>query len=1117
MKSGAKSSSKTGAKVDRLLTKNLKGPYEDQKYEARRSEIREPDGRVVFEKDGVMVPSDWSPMATDILAQKYFRRAGVPQKDGTTGGETDARQVFDRLAACWTDWGAKHGYFDGDASAKNFSDEIRYMLAHQMAAPNSPQWFNTGLHTAYGITGPAQGHFYVDPKTGEVKSSTSAFERPQPHACFIQSVDDNLVGDGGIMDLWVRESRLFKYGSGTGTNFSNLRAAGEKLSGGGRSSGLLSFLKVGDKAAGSVKSGGTTRRAAKMVCLDLDHPEVEDFILWKVKEEEKVSALVTGSKVTRKALAEIFKACGAKGGTSLEKNAALKEAVRKARENCVPDGFLERALKLAAQGKTIDDFPELDTNWEGEAYGTVSGQNANNTVRIANDFFAALENDGDWQLKFRANGAVAKTLPARDLWDKIVYAAWASADPGLQFHSTINEWHTCPAGGEIRASNPCSEYMFLDDTACNLASLNLLKFYDPKTREFDVVKYRHACRLWTIVLEISVLMAQFPSREIAQRSYEYRTLGLGYANLGALLMTMGIPYGSPRAQAIAGSLTAILTGEAYSTSAHLAKDLGAFKRWDDNKHHMLKVIRNHRRAAWGERDFEQLTIAPQTLDPMECPPLLLEHARKTWDEALELGQKHGFRNAQVSVIAPTGTIGLLMDCDTTGIEPDFALVKFKKLSGGGYFRIINQSVPAALSALGYTPDQVRAIIQYATGAQTLQGAPHVNPDSLKAKGLSDEQIQEIEGRLKAAFNLPLAFAPHNLATLGFTRSEIDAANDYVYGVMTTEGAPGLKKEHYPVFDCANRCGTKGTRSLHANQHLDMMAAAQPFLSGAISKTINLPHEARLEDVSEAYLASWKRCLKAVSLYRDGSKLSQPLSVALKVDKEETETETAKPRAPEVPRAVRHELPHRRFGYTVKATIGGQRIYLRTGEYEDGRLGEIFIDIYKEGAAYRSIMNALAISVSLGLQYGVPLEEYVGKFLHFRFEPNGFVADHDHIRFCSSIVDYIFRDLALNYLGRTDVVQIPPKGPVPRRIGSTGGMEVEAAAPSSSAQASIEIKAPSDMGLSQKEWDDDQAMAQKVAKASGYEGNACSDCGQFTMVRSGTCLRCLTCGGTSGCS
>lgn len=1090
-------------KIDRVFTKGLKTPYEDQKYEARRSEIREADGRVVFSQENVVVPTDWSQVATDILCQKYFRRTGVPEK----GGESDAREVFDRLSGCWTDWGKKHGYFDSDASAKNFHDEIRYMLAHQMAAPNSPQWFNTGLFSAYGITGPAQGHYYVDPKSAQVKQSTSAFERPQPHACFIQSVADNLVGDKGIMDLWVRESRLFKYGSGTGTNFSNLRAAGEKLSGGGRSSGVLSFLKVGDKAAGSVKSGGTTRRAAKMVILDADHPEIEDFISWKVREEEKVSALVAGARLHRKCLAEIFKACGGKGGPSLEKNPALKETVARAKGLGIPEGMLERALALAAQGKTIDDFPELDTNWEGEAYGTVSGQNANNTVRLRNDFFAALKADGEWGLTNRGDGKLAKTLKARALWDKLVYAAWASADPGLQFHTTINEWHTCPAGGEIRGSNPCSEYMFLDDTACNLASLNLLKFYDAKSKEFDLAKYKHACRLWTMVLEISVLMAQFPSREIAERSFEYRTLGLGYANLGALLMTMGIPYGSKRAQAVAASLTAILTGEAYVMSALLAKDLGPFARWNENKAPMLRVIRNHRRAAMGDSEFEALTSRPPTIDPMECPSQLLEQARKSWDEALKLGEKHGYRNAQVSVVAPTGTIGLLMDCDTTGIEPDFALVKFKKLAGGGYFRIINQSVPRALTALGYAPEEVTAIVNYCSGHNTLLGSPHINEESLKAKGMKADAIAQVEERLAYSFNLDLAFGPGVLAKLGYNAVEIAEANDYVFGRMTVEGAPGLKPEHLPVFDCANRCGTKGVRFLSATQHLEMMAATQPFLSGAISKTINLPHESTLEEVSRAYHLAWEKGIKAVSLYRDGSKLSQPLTVGLKLHDEAAE-ETQKPNA--APRPQRRELPHRRFGYTVKATIGGQRIYLRTGEYEDGRLGEIFIDIYKEGAAYRSIMNALAISVSLGLQYGVPLEEFVDKFLHFRFEPNGFVADHDHIRFCSSIVDYLFRDLALNYLGRTDLVQVPPTGPTRRRL---GGGELEMV----EEPASPQIHAPSDMGLTQREWDDDQAMAHKVAKASGYEGNACPDCGHFTMVRSGTCLRCLSCGNTSGCS
>lgn len=1891
--------------ISKRFTKDLSSPYSDQQFDVRKSEIREPDGRVVFSQDNVVVPKDWTQVATDILAQKYFRKTGVPKEGngGSTTGENDCRQVFHRLSGCWTDWGKRFGYFSSDEDANTFYDEICYMLSHQMVAPNSPQWFNTGLYYAYGINGPAQGHYYVDPRSGEVKSSESAYEHPQPHACqpfdamvstpsgpvpigkivregkvglevydqsgvtkvvavkengkkpvyrvvlkngnyveatadhlvfvetadkgkvgrgthewlevgklspgmrlvqrtnthilagpedktllseaaicgwlqgdgfvgqyetgtnrsltvefmtaddeeyeylmphlqrvfpdfahqvrnvetqsdsldlrriryygehlrgfvekyglfdrgldmrvpehilggrreiacvylrslfqadgtvrchtgstdsfdvvlgsisknlmndvqrllanlgvysrlgicndrredrypyyqlsigykgerkkfeeligfitsekqeklratlgsdiigkeipnnrfesilrielvgehevfdiqtesgnylsgnilvhncFIQSVTDDLVNGNGIMDLWVREARLFKYGSGTGTNFSHLRGEGEPLSGGGRSSGLMSFLKVGDRAAGVIKSGGTTRRAAKMVCLDLDHPEIEDFINWKVLEEQKVSALVAGSKVHREKLTAVLNACyddEGKKDLDPQTNAALKKALLAARVSHVPDGYLAKVIQLAKQGKKKIDFPLFNVDWQNEAYLTVSGQNSNNSVRIPNSFFERVEKDQKWQTRWRTNGEVAKEIPARELWDQISYAAWASADPGVQCDTTINEWHTCPQGGRINASNPCvtgetlvgtefglrridsllgaatrvtgadgklheigpafptgvkpvyrlvtrsgyelaltadhkvyttnrgdvpaheltkddivklspspfgnqaldlriaeflglmvgdgclmgtqetamvtlgpeesavadrikdalrsfkaeygadgrakrecevnqpqatlrigtsarcvvdlikkyavvnegshakkldesvfelnqesvsailrglftadgtvanygektqyvsldstsssllqqvqtlllsfgikaklyrnrrvlshstsrlpdgkggfkeypvvqthslrisrssrrvferevgfivgsqkaltlkhlnetvstysdsledriesleyigerpvydltepethhfvangmvvhncSEYMFIDDTACNLASVNLIKFYDEKTGQLDVEGFQHACRLWTIVLEISVLMAQFPSRSIAQRSYDYRTLGLGYANLGALLMSMGISYGSPKAVAVTGAITAIMTGESYATSAEMAKELGAFPRFQENREDMLRVIRNHRRAAYNRApsDYEKLTITPVGVDAKECPEYLGRSARDAWDRALGLGEKHGFRNAQTTVIAPTGTIGLLMDCDTTGIEPDFSLVKFKKLAGGGYFRIINQSVPRALRNLGYSPKQVDAIVAYCTGHGSLKSAPYINYKSLEAKGFTEDVLSRIDSELPGAFELGFVFNQWSLGEafcredlgltaeeladpgfdmlkrLGFSGEEIEAANLYACGKMTIEGAPFLKEEHYPIFDCANKCGKHGTRFLDYRTHIDMMAAAQPFISGAISKTINMPNEATVEEVQEAYHSSWKKMVKAISIYRDGSKLSQPLnSMAAQelfahLGKDEIEVPELQASARNVSevadaltrRALRRELPKRRFGYTVKATIGGQRVYLRTGEYEDGTLGEIFVDIYKEGAAYRSLMNAFAIAVSLGMQYGVPLEEYVTKFHMFRFEPNGHVADHDSIKFCSSIVDFIFRDLALNYLGRTDLVHIPPKEPraVPTQAGSAylsagaggGGGEMMAATASVGAPASEEAGEATDIALTEEEWSDDLALASKLARVKGYEGDPCSDCGQFTMVRGGTCLRCVSCGATSGCS
>ncbi|NOU11612.1 MAG: vitamin B12-dependent ribonucleotide reductase, partial [Nitrospira sp.] len=1026
-------------KIDRRFTSRRQNPYEGITFVKRSSEIRNPDGSTVFKLENIDVPETWSQLAIDILAQKYFRKAGVPQRDqngqpaigpdgkSVLGGERDARQVFERMAGCWTHWGKSYGYFKTPDDAESFHDEMCYMLAHQMAAPNSPQWFNTGLHYAYGLSGPAQGHYYVDPKTHEVVKATNAFEHPQPHACFIQSIEDDLVNENGIMDLWVREARLFKYGSGTGTNFSKLRGDGEGLSGGGKSSGLMSFLKIGDRAAGAIKSGGTTRRAAKMVCLDLDHPDIEEFIDWKVIEEQKVAAMVTGSRICAQRLNAVLKACHTVDGEGAfrldldqKTNPVLREALASARRDLVSEAYIQRMFSYAQQGFTHFVFHEYDTNWDGKAYQTVSGQNSNNSVRIPNEFFAALETDGDWQLKRRTSGKVWKTVKARELWDRIAWAAWICADPGTQYDTTINEWHTCPEDGRINASNPCSEYMFLDDTACNLASLNLTKFY-AADGQFELEHFRHAVRLWTIALEISVLMASFPSRSIAEKSYQFRTLGLGYANLGTVLMRQGIPYDSPKALAICGAITSIMTGEAYSASAEMAAELSPFPGYANNREHMLRVIRNHRRAAYQapQAEYEHLTIAPMGIRPEHCPPDMLLAARRAWDHALELGTAYGYRNAQVTVIAPTGTIGLVMDCDTTGIEPDFALVKFKKLAGGGYFKIINQSLPLALANLGYTDQQAQDVVRYCVGAQTLKGAPFINHDTLRQKGFDDAALDRLESSLGQAFEIQFAFnkftlgeafcveklglteaqlneiSVNMLKTLGFTQEEIAAANDFCCGTMTVEGAPYLKAEHLAVFDCANRCGRIGQRSIAVDAHIRMMAAAQPFISGAISKTINMPADATLEDVKAAYLLAWKSMVKAVALYRDGSKLSQPLSASTDSGKAVEATTSVMGMAEKITERVlvrylakRRPLPSRRSGYTQKAIVGGHKLYLRTGEYEDGTVGEIFLDMHKEGAAFRSLMNCFAIAISLGLQHGVPLEEFVEAFVFTRFEPNG---------------------------------------------------------------------------------------------------------------------------------
>ncbi|MCW7545456.1 MULTISPECIES: vitamin B12-dependent ribonucleotide reductase [Aurantimonas] len=1291
-------------KIERRYTKAGESAYHSVEFRKATSEIKNPDGSVVFRLAGIDVPAQFSQVASDILAQKYFRKAGVPKalkkveendvpsflwrsvadeealaklpEAERTGSEMDARQVFDRLAGTWTYWGWKGGYFASEEDAAAFKDELAYMLATQKVAPNSPQWFNTGLHWAYGIDGPGQGHYYVDYRTGELTRSTSSYEHPQPHACFIQSVADDLVNDGGIMDLWVREARLFKYGSGTGSNFSYLRGEGETLAGGGKSSGLMSFLKIGDRAAGAIKSGGTTRRAAKMVVVDIDHPDIENYISWKVREEEKVAALVTGSKTVSKHLKAILSACvNCEGpdGDCFEpmKNPALKRAVKDAKRAQVPENYVKRVIQFARQGYTDIEFPVYDTDWDSEAYLTVSGQNSNNSVSLKDDFLRAVEEDGTWDLIRRTDGKVAKTLKARELWDQIGYAAWASADPGLHYNTTMNDWHTCPAAGPIRASNPCSEYMFLDDTACNLASLNLIQFREEGLdgpegiKRFDTDAFEHATRLWTVVLEISVMMAQFPSKEIARLSYDYRTLGLGFANIGGLLMTAGIPYDSDEGRAICGAIAALMTGVAYKTSAEMAGHLGAFPDYERNSEHMLRVMRNHGRAAHGiANGYEGLSVDPVPLDHASLPDKRLSARAKTaWTDAVELGKKNGYRNAQVSVIAPTGTIGLVMDCDTTGIEPDFALVKFKKLAGGGYFKIINRAAPEALRSLGYTEAQIAEMEAYAVGHGNLNQAPAINPGSLKAKGFTDEHIAALNAALGSAFDIKFVFNKWTLGEafmketlgvsdeqladfafellpfLGFSKKDIDAANVHVCGAMTLEGAPHLKPEHLAVFDCATPCGRIGKRYLSVESHIRMMAAAQPFISGAISKTINMPNEATVEDCNAAYMLSWKLALKANALYRDGSKLSQPLNASLIADEDDEDEDavemataalasaTKPAQAAEVAERIverivekvvrdREKLPNRRKGYTQKAIVGGHKVYLRTGEFDDGRIGEIFIDMHKEGAAFRAMMNNFAIAISLGLQFGVPLDEYVEAFTFTRFEPAGMVQGNEAIKNATSILDYVFRELAVSYLDRHDLAHVQPEDfgastlgrgvegdkpqPLPvshgmvrgqtskfRLISSAepqgnaanapagtkpvttaartaantaGGSPARVTARPATAAATATALSPTALGTPaaafKRDYEQapladpaptsdttpaqglfDQPLAyeasakdtanvaaapstaerRSIAMMKGYTGDSCTECGNYSMVRNGTCLKCDTCGSTSGCS
>ena len=1131
----------------------------------------------MFSQKSFEAPSHWSQNACDILAHKYFRKKGVPAKTTavqeqdipawlsrrtpsaktTFGGETSAKQVFDRMAGTWSYWGMKGGYFDSEDDAAAFFDEMRFMLCAQMAAPNSPQWFNTGLHWAYGIDGPPQGHFYVDENNktnkGTVKKSTSSYERPQPHACFIQSIDDDLVNEGGIMDLWVREARLFKYGSGTGTNFSSLRGGGENLSGGGSSSGMMSFLKVGDRAAGAIKSGGTTRRAAKMVCVDADHPDIEEFIHWKSTEELKVASLVAGSHTIKTHLCAIFDSCLQFNASKQKQNDAydvkinteLKKAVADARRAMVPDGAVDRVIQYAKQGHTQLDLPLYDTDWDSESYRTVSGQNANNSVRLSDDFIHAVNQNDDWLLKNRVNGET-KTISARHLWDEIARAAWTSADPGVQFDTTINDWHCCPAGGRIRASNPCSEYMFLDDTACNLASLNLMAF-QKGDGGLNIPSFCHGVRLWTYVLEISVFMAQYPSERIAQLSYEYRTLGLGFAHLGGFLMAAALPYDSDEGRATAAAITALMTATSYHASSQMAKEKGAFVQFDNNRDAMLRVIANHQRAANGKTDgYDQLSKNPLPLRKEHCPwQDIPEAAIKAWHDALEEGKSYGYRNAQTTVIAPTGTIGIVMDCDTTGVEPDFALVKHKQLAGGGSMRMVNRATDLALARMGYNERQRQDIKNFMVGHGSLHNAPVINHDSLQQRGLSKAQIKDLEKRLKNAFHISAAFHPALLGKkfcvqqlgmneeqlddphlsllqeMGFSNNDIRLANDYCCGKGTIEGAPHIKQEHYAVFDCANRCGEYGSRFLSPESHIRMMAAVQPFISGAISKTVNMPKDATIEDCKQAYFLSWELGVKANALYRDGSKLSQPLSAEFVTphDLDEEEPTASIPKL--IPLGKRKKLPEKRNGYTQKVIIDGHKLYLRTGEYQDGSLGEIFIDMHKEGTAFRSLMNNFAIAISLGLQYGVPLEEFVNAFVFTRFEPNGMVQGNKQIKMSTSVADYIFRDLAIHYLDRSDLAHVTDDDLLPDQIGK--GEEVESLPEQNALDETLqETQEHSHLQLVKDEAHSlspqfSQLDPATVARQRGYTGDMCPSCGNFTLVRNGTCLKCMTCGDTSGCS
>jgi ribonucleoside-diphosphate reductase alpha chain len=1180
--------------IERRFTTDTAGAYASIVFTTTGADIGNPDVSVLFCNDTVQVPAGFSQTASDVMAQSFFHRYGVPAvlkpvpEDGVPDflwrheadlpalanlpegdrfvAETSARQVFDRMAGAWTYWGWKGGYFASEDDARAYLDETRFMLARQMASPASAQWVNTGLHWAYGISAGMYG-FHVDHNTGELQRADAS--HPQPHACFIQSVTDDLLSHGGIMDLWLREARLFKHGSGSGTNFSGLRGADEALSQGGTSSGLMDFLKIGDRAAGAIKPCGIKRRTAKTAICDIDHPDVQDFINWKIVEEQKVASLVAGSQIHQQRLNAIFAAIGTGGDTDPATNSALKQAIREARRAMIPDTYVNRVLQYAQQGFTSIEFPTFDTDWDSLAYASVSGQNSNNAVRVTDAFLNAVRQDLQWELLRRTDGGVAQSVMARDLWDQIGNAAWACADPAVQFDDTVNAWHTCPQDGPIRASNPTGEYMFLDDAACNLATVNLTAFL--QDGQFDADGFAHAIRLWTLTSEIGVMMAQFPSEQIARRTHDFRPVGLGYANLGGLLMRMGVGYDSDQGRAIGAAITALMTGTAYAASAQMAAMVGPFAGHARNAGDMLRVLANHRAAAQGGDDFYGLNVVPVSLDADQCPDAgLVQLARDAWDQALDLGCRHGFRNAQASVIAPTTQTGLVMDCDTNGIEPDFAQVKYISLPQGGHAKTINPAIPQGLTALGYDDDQIDDIVAHAVGHASLATCPAINQAALVRCGFGAEQLVRMQSALATAFDIRFIFNQWTLGRsfcrdtlgipadkladpafdmldyLGFSQDQINAANDHVCGTMTIEGAPHLRPDDLAVFDCATLCGNAGTRQLPVDSHLRMMAAAQSFLSGGIAKTINLPHAASIADALAVHDLAWSCGLKGSAIYRDGSKLSQPLAQSL-IDGDDdahdilasgTQHQKATLMAEKIVeriivkeiRSNREKLPLRRKGYTQKASVGGHKVYLRTGEYDDGNLGEIFIDMHKEGAGFRAMMNNFAIAVSVGLQYGVPLEEFVDAFTLTRFEPAGPVQGNDSIKNATSILDYVFRELAVSYLDRTDLAHVKPQG---ARFDDLGEGEHEAPKAEHGEIKSLSmLRQISSAGYLRKRLPQElmvlqggasvgvvkgatgfQAALDHRAKArlQRYEGYPCCECGNYTLQHNGVWIKCVTCG------
>lgn len=1016
--------------------------YDDMKFKLADAVIRSSNGEIIQKIDNVEVPEAWSQTACDIYATKYIRRAGVPNKtqhvdetdvpvwlqksipaDGAVfGRETSIKQTVNRLVGCWTYHGWLNGYFQSETDAQAFYDEIRYMILNQICAPNSPQWFNTGLHWAYGIEGRSGNQYYYDIQLKQIVKSVNAYEHPQVHACFILKVLDDLVNKNGIMDTAITEASIFKYGSGVGANFSNIRGANEKLSGGGQSSGLLSFLDVINKSAGAIKSGGTTRRAAKMVILDDDHPDLVEFIMWKVKEEAKVLSLVVGSEKIDRHIKNVVHACMQYSGDEADKydantNLALKIAIADAEQNGVPSSYCNHIVHAMESGIPIN-WEVFNLDWNGAAYRAVSGQNSNNSIFISDKFMNAVENDADWNLIARTDGSIIKTLKARKLWDLICYSAWACADPGVQYKDTIQSWHTCKTDGPIRGTNPCSEYVFLDNTACNLASINLDKMllHTNDGIMFNIDAFKYACNLWTIVLDISVTMAQYPTYDFAESSLKYRTLGLGYGSMGSMLMSLGIAYDSDEGRSVAAAITAILTLSVYNTSSTLAQKLGTFEQYEENKESMLTVIENMHHLVHHQADkCKNLNIKPYLVQLPESFKYLGQAAQKLSHETLKAAREHGVRNAQATVIAPTGTISFVMDLGTTSVEPTFSLVSWKKLAGGGDMRVLNKTVVDALHALQYTESQITDIKQYIFGHGNVKNAPHINNTALKAKGFTDDMIEKMTHALKTAYdikhiintnffgqdilqkrcNINVTANDNLLEVLGFSSEQITEANIYCCGHLTIEGAPHLKPSHISVFDCAMPNGV-GVRFISPEGHYKMVAAVQPFISGAASKTVNLPEHITIEEISKIYFETWKYGIKCVSLYRNNSKLSQPMNTtnlnqkAIKQNK---------------------EASGKRYGMR----IDNQAFYILTQDNEQGLLTEIDIVMGKEGSSYRTLMDCFAQAISLGLKYNIPLNKYVEAFKNTAFDPAGIVTGYPGIDRALSPLDLLARVLEQEYI------------------------------------------------------------------------------------------------------